>query len=309
MIFEKPIDVSIIIVNYNTINLLINSIDSILGKTCDVTYEVIVVDNDSQDNSIPILRERYENIPNFYIIESGENLGFGRANNKGLEIAKGRNVFFLNSDTLLLNNAIRRLSIYLDNNPDVGVCGGNLFDENMEPVQSFKRVLPSIFTEINNLALGIVYKFWFKPNLYHNFTKRELLVGYITGADMMVRRDVLDKVGYFNPQFFMYYEETELSYRIHKAGYKIVSIPDAQIIHLEGKSFVFKEQREIMVLHGRSVYNRLVFSHMMIKIIDFLHLVFLYERSILHRFILRNKKIYWSSRLRLFKEYMRKKNN
>lgn len=303
---SNDIDISIIIVNYNTIDLLSNSIDSILSKTCDIRYEVIVVDNDSLDNSIPILRERYKNMPNFYIIESGENLGFGRANNKGLEIAKGRNVFFLNPDTILLNNAIRILSFFLDENPSVGICGGNLYDEQMNPAHSFRRRLPGVYSELNILFMGLLGKICYGKNTDFNHTQKKLSVGYITGADMMIRKSVLDKVGGFSPHFFMYYEETELAYRVKTAGYKIKNVSEAKIQHLEGKSFgEFKERRERMIFESRAIYNKLTMQKNKRIIVDILQFLSIKQRVILHSFFQKNKQEYWKRKLNLYREFYR----
>ena len=112
------VDVSIIIVSYNTAELLENCINSIVEKTQNISYEVIVVDNDSCDNSISLLYEKFDWVK---VIVSKKNLGFGRANNLGIEVASGRNILFLNSDTILINNAIKILSDFLDGN-NCGWC-------------------------------------------------------------------------------------------------------------------------------------------------------------------------------------------
>lgn len=230
-------DVSIIIVNYNTRVLVQNSIESIISKTKDIEYEIIVVDNASVDDSLDI----FPNDSRIKYIYNRNNLGFGLANNVGIEIAKGRNVFLLNPDTLLLNNSIKILSDFLDDNPKVGCCGGNLFDENMQPVHSYSMLLPSFMWEMNLLfAHKIEYLIWGK-NAQFNYTANPRKVGYICGADMMLRRSVLDQVGCFSDRFFLYYEDTELSYRIKHAGYEIISVPKAKIQHLVGKSMGGKE--------------------------------------------------------------------
>ena len=117
-------DVSVIIVNYKTSQLLVQAIDSILDKTEDIVYEIIVVDNHSQDDSERVVHERYGNQVTY--LPLAENVGFGRANNEGLRIVRGRNILFLNPDTILVNNAVRILSDYLDSHPDTGAVGGNL---------------------------------------------------------------------------------------------------------------------------------------------------------------------------------------
>lgn len=226
-------DVSVIIITYNTRLMTNDCIDSVISNTFDIEYEIILVDNASQDGS----KEFFSTDSRIRYIYNDENLGFGKANNKGLGIAKGRNILFLNSDTILLNNAIKILSDYLDIKPNVGVCGGNLLSKDLTPNLSFMRYAPSIYSEINRFAKGLPDKVRFGKNIEYNHTGKPLKVFHITGADFMVRKSVLDEVGSFNPRFFMYFEETELCWRIHKAGYTVMSVPEASIVHLDGKSF------------------------------------------------------------------------
>lgn len=248
-------DVSIIIVNYNTSALIKNLLDSLYDKTEGINFEVIVVDNNPTEQFAVDL-EYY--IDKIIYIPLNENVGFGRANNEGLKVAKGRNIFFLNPDTLLLNNAIKILSDYLDSHDKVGVCGGNLYDASMNPTHSYQMTLPSVTWELNLFfGKGMWYKLVYGKSYTHNYTQKPKEVAYITGADMMVRRQVLDGVGSFNPAFFMYYEETELSYRIQKNGYKIMSVPAARIMHLEGKSIHANMSKQQMLLASRKTYYAL----------------------------------------------------
>ena len=229
------IDVSIIIVNYNTIHLLINALDSLFEKCNDIAYEVIVVDNNSSDNSREICKSRYGE--RVFFLSLLENIGFGRANNEAIKIAKGRNVFLLN-------------------HTNVAICGGNLYTKELEPIHSYSMHLPSLYSEVDQL-LGERLSFRrYGNNLFFNHTGKPLNVGYVTGADMMIRKSVLDKTGYFDPDFFMYFEETELTFRIRKMGYEVMSVPDARIIHLEGQSIQLKENRENMFLQSHRLYLR-----------------------------------------------------
>lgn len=227
------IDVSIIIVNYKTPVLLKNCISSIFDKSEEVDFEIIVVDNDSNDGSEALIKGSF---PTVKYIQSGSNLGFGKANNLGVRIAKGRNIFFLNSDTILLNNAVKILSDYLDENPKVGVCGGNLFDERLKNIHSFSPRFPGIYTELDAILNGRLSKLKQNNTLQYNALNYPIQVAYICGADMMVKASVLKEVGVFDPDFFLYFEETELSLRIKKQGYDLFNVPQAKIIHLEGAS-------------------------------------------------------------------------
>ena len=236
-------DVSIVIVNYNTLLLVKNCIDSIIAKTACVNYEIIVVDNASTDNS----KEYFSNDTRIKYIYNEKNLGFGLANNVGIKIAKGRNIFLLNPDTLLLNNAIKILSDFLDKHPKVGCCGGNLYNADLEPIHSYSMMLPSYLWELNLLFASKIEKILWGKNAQFNHTLKNRKVGYICGADMMLRRSVLDQVGCFSDRFFLYYEDTELSYRIKQAGYEIISVPKAEIQHLVGKSMGGKEFNPLRV--------------------------------------------------------------
>jgi GT2 family glycosyltransferase len=220
-------------------------------KTEGISYEVIVVDNNPTEQFAIDLKDYLDKI---IYLPLKENVGFGRANNEGLKVAKGRNIFFLNPDTLLINNAIKILSDYLDANENVGVCGGNLYDASMNPTHSFIPMLPSPIWDLNNLLANIIFKLFYGKNIQYNFTEKPLKEGYVTGADMMVRRSVLDEVGSFDSDFFMYYEETELSYRIKKAKFDIISLPEAKIIHLEGKSISTNSRREGLKSTSKKLY-------------------------------------------------------
>ena len=259
-------DVSIIIVNYNTISLLCDAIDSVLEKTADISYEIIVVDNNSPDNSENIIQQKY--IDKVIYIKLNENIGFGRANNEGIKYAKGRNIFLLNPDTVLINNAVKILSKYLDQNADVGVCGGNLYDENNQPALSFVRTLPSVWQEISCLLGSIPEKIAFGKNRTFNYTNTPMKVSAIIGADIMIRKSLLDKIGAFDTDFFMYHEELELCFRVKKSNSLIMSVPQAKIIHLEGKSLNSDMERERRKLIGKNLYFQKTHTKIYHKIVN-----------------------------------------
>lgn len=251
------VDVSVIIVSYNTKELLRACLNSLYDQTHSLVYEIIVVDNHSRDGSLEMLQENFRKV---VVLALPENIGFGRANNEGIKIARGRNIFLLNPDTLLINNAIKILSDFLDEHEGVGVCGGNLYTRNLQPAHSYMLRVPSLLGELNNMLFGYLYRLYYGPNLEFNFTEKPIEVGYVTGADMMIRRRVLDEVGGFDADFFMYFEETELSWRIKKAGYHIMNVPHSKIIHLEGQSITLKENRENMFLASRRLYFQKIYT-------------------------------------------------
>lgn len=236
-IFPKQdilMDVSIIIVNYHSSQLVNDCIASVFKLTEGVEYEVIVIDNNSENLSQSIAEA---SDPRVKLIQLPENVGFGRANNEGFRIARGRNLFCLNPDTILLNNAVKILSDYLDGHSDCGACGGNLYDAEMHPSLSFKRMLPGIVWELNELSHLIIDKVCHGKNRRFNFTGHPIEVAYITGADLMMPASIVKATGGFSPEFFMYYEETDLCCRIRRMDRKIISVPEAKIQHLEGATF------------------------------------------------------------------------
>lgn len=258
-------DVSIIIVNYHSAGMVIDCINSIRAKTEHNTYEVIVVDNASGDGSVELLRQTF---PEITVIASDVNLGFGKANNLGAAQAQGKYLFMLNPDTILVNDAIGILYGYLEEHPGVGVAGGNLYSPDMTPAHSFCRHFDDLEWEKQNASWLRLIGGKVRNKLSHrarpmqefNHTDTPEKVAYIFGADMMLPKILFEQVGGFDPDFFMYAEEEELTWRIHSLGYDVVCVPQAKIIHLEGATL--KKQNEFsprqfqMRMHGALTYYK-----------------------------------------------------
>lgn len=228
--------VSIIIVSFNTKQLTADCIDSIIAKTSEVEYEIILVDNASSDGS----REFFADESRIKFLEAGRNLGFGKANNLGVQQAKGDYIFFLNSDTLLLNNAIYEMWSYCEEHKEdnIGGLGCILCAGNNQRCHSYAKL---------NTWKDIVKSYFIAP--FCKSKAKEIMamdaedeskdafeVGYVTGADLFVSRKVIDECGCFDPDFFMYSEESEMQWRFKKHGYKNLIIKSPKIIHLEGMS-------------------------------------------------------------------------
>ncbi|CAA9203702.1 Poly(ribitol-phosphate) beta-N-acetylglucosaminyltransferase TarP [Flavobacterium bizetiae] len=282
------VDVSVIFVNYNTVSLLIDAIDTVLNKTLDIKYEIIVVDNNSNDNSKSILWHKYGQKVNY--IDLSENIGFGRANNEGMKKAAGRNVFLLNPDTLLNNNAIKILSNYLDANKQVGVVGASLYNEDGSPQASYSFFYPSLSYEFSNL-LHLSFLFnteTFNDSVFPKEVKR------VVGAAMMIKKEVIEKVGMFDPRFFMYAEEDEWCYRITKAGYKLVNLPESSITHLDGKSFLFSEQRKLRQLEGIRTFYKVTYSPLYCEFLKCIEYLTIVNRLFIFRLLKHTEKVnYW----------------
>jgi len=225
-------NVSIIIVNYNTLHVLRPCLDSIIEHTYGINYEIIVVDNGSTDGSIEVLSKDSRII----LIPTGENLGFGKANNKGLEYAKGKYIFFLNSDTLLKNNAIKILYDFAEQYQGrLGALGCILEDRQGNRIHSYGQ-FPRMKNDFQKFLWIPILK---GLRLYHypviEYPKQWMTVEYVTGADLFVRREILDECGAFHPAFFMYCEESEMEHRFNLYGYDNVLLNGPRIIHLEGE--------------------------------------------------------------------------
>ena len=239
-------DVSIIFVNYKTKDLTINAINSVIEKTEDLEYEVFVVDNNSQDGSIEAIGQEF---PNINIIKNSINAGFGTANNLAIKQARGKYILCLNTDTLLVNNAIKIMFDFMEKeeNQQVGVCGGYLTDKDLNSIHCGGR-LPNLKEIFWKFGLKQIFKKYYSNNIKMllNSDEKDLnkKLEYITGADIFFRKSVLDKVGLFDENIFMYCEETDLCKRIKDAGYEVKFVEDAKIIHLEGQSIKQSLQRK-----------------------------------------------------------------
>lgn len=276
-------DLSIIIVNYNTINTTAACIDRLAEQTNHIQFEIIVVDNASTDGS----REYFSNEQRITYIYHHENIGFGRANNLGLQKARGRNILFLNPDTLLLNNATAILSCYLDTHSNVAVVGGNLYNRSMQPALSFRKHRPSIWWEINLFLCYLPDRIFHTRNWFFNHAGRSIRVGYITGADLMARREDLLAIKGFGEEFFAYYEDTDLCQRLNSYG-RIISVPQARIQHLEGDSFeqsATNSRRIILSEQGRHIYYHRNHTHIHHIIANHIYMLTLRLHGFIHQLL------------------------
>ena len=248
-------DISIIFVNYKTKDLTINAINSVIEKTEGLEYEIFVVDNNSQDGSIEAIKQKY---PNINIIKNVVNAGFGAANNLAIKQAKGKYILCLNTDILLVNNAIKTMFDFMEKeeNQTVGVCGGYLIDGDGNPAVCGGKY-PSIIEILWKFGLIYIFKEQFKNYssiLKSNDKKYTDKIEYISGADIFFRKSALNDAGIFDEQFFMYCEEVDLCKRIQEKGYKIKFVDDAKIIHFEGKSNNNSLERKKRSLNGIFTY-------------------------------------------------------
>lgn len=272
------VDISVIIVNYNTKDITRQCIDSIFKYTNNVSFEVIVVDNNSQkDDSVKVLSQDCR----IKFIQSKKNLGFGKANNLGYKHAEGTYVLLLNSDTYLQNNALKFFVDEFDKlSEDVACVGSQLLDPNGNFNHSYGD-LPSMKWAIKSICniylapFGISFK---KKSNNENLKKEPFQVPYVMGADICIRREVIEKYGMFDPDFFMYYEESEMQHRWRDLGLKAMIIPGPQIVHLECASTISSSKRKYtyqnrkMFLQGQFLYFKKIYSYPIYLLYRFINL-------------------------------------
>ena len=236
---RENFDVSVIIVNWNAGKYLEETINSLREKTNDISYEIILIDNNSnKDEESYLYLDKLIQYENVTVIKSDENLGFARANNWGMEIAKGRNFLILNPDVVMHNNVVRILSDYLDNNVNVGMVGPKIFDINGNFQQNCMKGKPYPMDTLFHL-IGLAKAF---PNCkaLNGYALRYLNrdeineCGALSGCCMMLKKSLYEEIGGMDEQFFMYQEETDWGLRTAKAGYKTIYNPNAEITHYQG---------------------------------------------------------------------------
>lgn len=227
-------DISIIIVNYNTKKLTSDCIDSIISHTKDIEYEIVVVDNASVDGSIEEIPAKY---PCIKFIEAGDNLGFGKANNLGAKNAAGKYFFLLNSDTVLKNNAVKKFYDYAENSGRNEILGTHLLDADGQINNSGGN-----FEDKKHIYVRMLYLYFpfllklRKKAAKVDFGSGEQKVDYVTGADIFILADTYRKLGGFDESFFMYSEDTDLCKRAAEIDVSCRLIEGPSIVHLEGKS-------------------------------------------------------------------------
>lgn len=231
------IDLSIIIVNYNVKEFLLNLLDSLQKASKNISYEIIVVDNNSNDKSIEAVNKKY---PSIITIKNNSNLGFGVANNQALKIAKGKYLLLINPDTIVKENTLDVMLNFMKDNQEIGVAGCKVLNPNGTIQLACRRSFPKpwvSFTKIIGLsALFPKSKLFAKYNLTYLNENQSYEVDAISGSFMMLSRKAYEKVGGFDSDFFMYGEDLDLCYRIKQNGFKVFYLSDTEIIHYKGES-------------------------------------------------------------------------
>jgi len=227
---------SIIIISFNTKSLLKQCLESLYQNLGDMEHEIFMVDNNSSDESPIMVKESF---PEVKLIENTENVGFAKANNQAIQKARGQYLLLLNSDTIARPGAIDTMIQFMDRNPKVGALGAKLVDQNLV-FQTSCRHFPTLFGMLVQF-FGLSARFptsrlfgWYDMGYWdHRETKK---VDCVPGTSLLVRKETIREVGLLDENYFMYFEDTDCCYRINQAGWEVVFLPDAEVIHVGGAS-------------------------------------------------------------------------
>ena len=280
---DKTIDLSISIVSYNVKRLLGLCLESIKTHTRGISYQVIVVDNGSRDGTVAMLAEKF---PWVKVIANRNNQGFAAAQNKGLEMGRGRYLFSLDSDTYITEDAFTAMVRFMDQFPDAGAAGAKLLSPQGLRQYSRRRFPPSIWPVIYR---GSFFKKIIPPTAqvrYYEMSdvvlESETEVDWVYGGNIIFRRQALEQVGLFDERFFIYCEDIDISYRLQEYGWKRYFVPDASIFH-----------------YGQQGTKQIKVRSYLRHVISYLRLFHKYHWRLDERYLASFKRPYGTSRLTL----------
>jgi len=275
--------VSIVVVSYNTKELTLACIRSIYRTIKKIEFEIIVVDNNSHDGTVESIHNEFKQVR---IISNRCNLGFAKANNQGVKISTGKYILFLNPDTELCEGTLENTLAYLEENQDAGVVGCRAIlpdGRQQNTLLRFPSLLTIIITTFVPLKLRRQSRFFGRSRYIGIDLNKIQSVDVVAGCYMLIKREVIQTVGAFDDDFFMYGEESELCFRIHKAGWKIYYYPYAKFIHVGGASTknitvaktLMMAKGQLLLIQKTLGYPLLYLSNLMMFMRDFIFIAFL----------------------------------
>lgn len=244
-------DISFIIVNWNTKDLLRDCLGSIYKTAGSLTFEVIVVDNASSDGSAAMLAAEY---PQVKAIANAENRGFGAANNQGFCIMQGKYALLVNTDAVLTEGAVQKLWAFAEANPRAAIVCGQLLNADGSRQNSIAPFPTLLTLAVNVSLLEYLFPRRYPSKRYEH--KKPLEVDSAVGACMLIRRQALEEVSMFDERYFFFYEETDLAFAMRRAGWLIYQVPDAFIYHLQGQSIGHNARSRIEFYRSRYQFLR-----------------------------------------------------
>lgn len=281
---------SVVIVNYNVKYFLEQCLHSVQNACTGLDAEIFVVDNDSVDGSVKMVREKF---PEVHLIENKENKGFSSANNQAIRRSKGEYVLLLNPDTIVEDDTLRKVVDFMDQHPDAGGLGVKMLDGKGKFLPESKRGLPypsvAFFKVFGLSSLFPKSRLFSAYHLGYLDKDKTHAVDVLAGAFMLLRKKVLEKTGLLDEDFFMYGEDIDLSYRITKAGYKNYYYPGTRIIHYKGESTKKSSLNYVFVFYNAMiVFARKHFSRENARAFSLMISIAIYFRafiSIVMRFL------------------------
>ena len=248
-------DVSVIVVSYNVEKLILPCLRSVLRNNFRLKTEVIVVDNHSSDRTANIVTAEF---PQVHLIANNENRGFSRANNQAIALAKGRYLFLLNPDAEALEDAIEQMVSFMDKQSEIGIVGPRIYNPDLT-IQGSARGFPDITTAFFGRTSIWTRIFPTNPLSRKNVPllqpdlDQPQNVDWVSGAAMMIRREALDQIGLFSEDYFLFWEDADLCYRMKQASWLVTYYPGAKVIHHVGES-VRREQAKSIIEFHKSAY-------------------------------------------------------
>ncbi|MBD3232007.1 glycosyltransferase [Candidatus Dependentiae bacterium] len=242
-------DLSIIIINYNVEILLNKCVESIYKNTSGIDFEVIVIDNNSP-NDHTFLAENQR----ITFIQNNENKGFSFAVNQGIALSKGKYLMVLNPDSLILNDALKKMVNFLNDHSRIGIIGPKVYEKDKKTIQLSCRSFPDysifLFNRYSVLSKLFPNNKWTRRYLLHDWAHDHIReVDWVSGCCMMIRKKMIEKIGAFDVQFFMYNEDVDICIRAKQNGWGVYYYPDAEILHYIGESSKFLKYQMIIERH------------------------------------------------------------
>ncbi len=274
-------DLSIIIVNYNVKYFLEQALHAVIKASANIDAELFVVDNNSVDGSLEMVRAKF---PSVKIIENKDNKGFSKANNQAIKVAAGKYILLLNPDTVVEEDTFEKVVSFMNTHPDAGGLGVKMIDGKGSFLPESKRGLPTPSAAFFKI-FGLSTLFPNSPlfGRYHlGYLDKDKTheIEVLSGAFMLLRKEVLDKIGLLDEDFFMYGEDIDLSYRIIKGGYKNYYFPDTRIIHYKGESTKKSSVNYVFVFYNAMIiFAKKHFSQKNAKLFTLLINVAIYLRA------------------------------
>ncbi len=248
--------VSIILVSYNTSELTRLAIETLQRSVCTPELQIIVIDNASRDDSVQMLRTHF---PQITLITNNQNVGFGRANNQALPLLKGEYVLLLNTDAFVAPDTIEKTVDFMQKHPQVGILGVKLIgrDKSLQPSCRYFPNILNLFLQRAELNRWFPMVRYVDDMAWDHTTERQC--DWVPGCYYLLRKQVIEDIGLFDPRYFLYYEEVDHCWAAKRAGWQVMYFPGCEVVHIGGESAksdgeISQASRQLVSLQIESEY-------------------------------------------------------